>query len=126
MPQLDFPWEREAMRGEPMPDYIKTLSEQAAFQATAHLYARYGLHKIEKDAASREKKLIKRAFELRQSDERFAKGLNDYRCEVTRKTEIYLAAYRKAATPEEAIEAANKLVETIDNVSVSNRWEGNE
>lgn len=122
MPQLDFPWEREAMRGEPMPNCIKTPSEQAAFQATAYLYARYNLERIKKDAASREKKLIKRTLEERKKSEAFEKKLTDYRIEVTRKTEIYRAAFRKATTPGKALEAARKLVEAIDDVPAPPKW----
>lgn len=118
MPQLDFPWEREAMRKDRqpvMPDGL-SLSEQAAFQAVSCLYSRYYLGKIEKDAASREKKLIKRALKDSQKVEAHAKSLMEHYIEVTRKTEIYRAAYRKAESQEELIEAANRLVEAIDNV----------
>lgn len=125
MPQLDFPWEREAMRKDRqpvMPDGLSP-SEQAAFQAVSYLYARYYLGKIEKDAASREKKLIKRALEEHQKAETSAKSLMNYHIEVTRKTELYRREYRKAATPEEAIAAADRLVQAIDNVAVTHEWE---
>lgn len=113
--EYDFPWEREAMRGDPMPDKL-SLSDQAAYQAVALLYARFRARSIERDAAGQEKKLIRAELEKRKSAEAFDAKLSAYHIEVTRKTECARAAYRKAATEAEALEAAALLVEAIDNV----------
>lgn len=59
---MEFPFERAAMHGEPMPEELR-LHEQAAYQAMRHLYAVYQQGGISREAAAREKRLIYAAFE---------------------------------------------------------------
>lgn len=119
---IDFPWEHEAMRGDPMPDGLP-LADQWAFQAVSHLYARYCLEKIEKDAASEEKQRIKREWQRRKdeekSHEKFLAWENDMRLRIGQAS----AEFRKSETPEAAISAAKKILEAFQNVSVDLKFE---
>ena len=81
------------------------------------------MNSIDRDTASKEKKLIKRALESRKKSETFDTELTKYHVEVIKRTESALTAYRKAPTIEAAIEAAGRIVEAIDNVPIGiPRW----
>lgn len=54
---MELPYEREAMRGNLMPDGLR-LHDQSAFQALRNLYERYKRGAITKEDASAEKRLI--------------------------------------------------------------------
>lgn len=54
---MEFPFERAAMEGGPMPAGLR-LYEQAAFQALRYLYDMYRRKAISREEAAREKKLI--------------------------------------------------------------------
>lgn len=54
---MELPYEREAMRGNLMPDGLR-LHDQSAFQALRNLYDRYKRGAITKEDASAEKRLI--------------------------------------------------------------------
>lgn len=126
MPQLDFPWEREAINaaknGTPMLEGL-SLFDQAAFQAVASLYTRYFLGKLSKEAASLEKKQIKKRYDDYKAYDACNERISKYHIDVTKKTETCRSEYRKAATPEEAIVAADKLVQAIDNIAAPHEWE---
>jgi predicted transcriptional regulator len=62
MAELTFPWEKQAMNGDEMPEDL-TLEEQLAYQALAHLYARFRLKQIDRDKGHAEKGKIKHAYE---------------------------------------------------------------
>jgi len=54
-----YPFERAAARGDPMPDGL-TLMEQYAYQAMRYLYASYSARRIPKERAASEKRKILR------------------------------------------------------------------
>lgn len=64
---MEFPFERAAMRGDPMPDGLR-LYEQSAFQALRHLYAMYHRKAISREAAAREKKQIRFQYDRAKAD----------------------------------------------------------
>lgn len=57
MAQSVWVWEKQAMKGEPMPKGLR-LDEQAAYQAMRGLYAAYSLGRITKEQAATEKQAI--------------------------------------------------------------------
>lgn len=64
---MEFPFERAAMRGDPMPDGLR-LYEQSAFQALRHLYAMYHRKAISRDDAAREKDQIRFQYDRAKAD----------------------------------------------------------
>lgn len=64
---MEFPFERAAMRGDPMPEGLR-IYEQAAFQALRHLYAMYHRKAISREEAAREKKLIRFQYDRAKAD----------------------------------------------------------
>lgn len=128
MPQLDFPFEREAMRSAPMPDGLDELTDQLAYQALAHLYARYNLKKLDRDTASADKRKILSAWKKQKSLDEHNKRMSDHHTRVMMGIESCANTYRKAKSPEEAIQAANGILSAIDGVSfdeITKRTEDN-
>ena len=64
---MEFPFERAAMRGDPMPDGLR-LYEQSAFQALRHLYAMYHRKAISREDAAREKNQIRFQYDRAKAD----------------------------------------------------------
>lgn len=64
---MEFPFERAAMRGDPMPEGLR-LYEQSAFQALRHLYSMYHRKAISREDAAREKKLIRFQYDRAKAD----------------------------------------------------------
>ena len=64
---MEFPFERAAMRGDPMPEGLR-IYEQAAYQALRYLYAMYHRKAISREEAAREKKLIRVQYDRAKAD----------------------------------------------------------
>ena len=64
---MEFPFERAAMRGDPMPEGLR-IYEQAAYQALRYLYAMYPRKAISRKDAAREKKLIRVQHDRAKAD----------------------------------------------------------
>lgn len=122
-PNLAFPWEHDIAAAAQEGHILKMpadlpYNEQPAWQALSHLYARFSLKKIDRETASSEKKLIKHAAAERRRLDDADRKFVQHCIAVTHKTEIYRAAFRKAQTEQEALDAAKKLVEAIENIPV--------
>ena len=100
-----FEFEVEAASGAPMPDGLSA-ADTAAYQALAHLYARYRLGHIERTSAASEKRKILRAWEAGKNSEK----LTEYHVAVTVATEWAKSAFLKNKT----IENAEKLIRVLD------------
>lgn len=104
---VTLPYEKQAMRGDPMPDGLDS-PDQLLYQALVILYARYRMNIILRDQAISEKKSLldkHRVF-------RFRWEMGDRWVEVIKKTELARAEYRKNRT----LENADALVKCIDGV----------
>ena len=108
---MDFTWERQAANGDPMPGDL-WLGEQMAYQATAHLYARYRLGLISREKASAEKKLIKKALDDARREKEFRDRQNDYHTKLIRRTAIARAGFRRSP----GVEAGMELCNAIDGI----------
>ena len=64
---MELPFERAALRGDPMPEGM-ALYEQAAFQALRGLYALYRRGGISREDAAREKEKILEAYRQEEAD----------------------------------------------------------
>lgn len=67
--RFSFPWERDAMRGDAMPEGLP-LYDQAAYQAMRYLYALYRRGEIPREDAATEKGRIRGEYEIRKSSSR--------------------------------------------------------
>ena len=110
--ELSFPYEREAMHGDEMPDGL-TLYDQAAFQALRCLYKSYYAKTIDRDTASREKRMIRKALNDEISTTDYQRGLAFHQAEVARLTESAKVACRKDPTPENALQ----LIRVLDGLN---------
>lgn len=114
---MDFTWERAAASGEPMPTCLPT-AEQNAFQAMAHLYARFNAKAITKEQAATEKGRIKASLKDEINLENFRDNLAYQRELILRNTEMAKIACKKNPTPENAI----TLCDTIDAIQRDDRF----
>ena len=99
------PWEKQAMRGDPMPDGME-YPDQVLYQSLSLLYARYRLKQIERDQASKEKKQLLDEYEAYKRNWAMA----DEWVEIIRLTELARAEYRRNP----CIETADTLVAVIE------------
>ena len=65
---MKYEHEREAARGDPMPDGL-SLAEQQTFQAVRYLYAVYRAKRITQTQAAKEKATILRKLKMVQEKE---------------------------------------------------------
>lgn len=107
--EISFPLEREAARGDPMPDNLK-LHDQAAYVALRSLYYDYKEKRITRDSASKEKRKIISAWEKAERESEYAKNTAYYYAMLNKDTEAARTAVRKNPTPENAI----RLVRVMD------------
>ena len=104
-----FPWEQAAMRNDDMPDGL-CIYEQAAFQAVRGLYRSYHEKAIDREAAGKEKRKIRKALDTEIENAKFQDRLAKHRSEMFNRAESANSAYRLSSnhTPE-----ADRLSDTI-------------
>ena len=102
-----LPYEKYAQHGADMPSGLDFV-DQTMFQALAHLYARYYDNAITREKAAAEKKALLREYR----HNKFLWGIVDHSTEVTKRTELARAEYRKNRT----LENADKLCAAIDGI----------
>lgn len=105
---MTYAYEREASRGDPMPEGLTTV-EQAVYQGMRYLYAVYRAGRLSKDAAAREKAALLR--ELTRARER-----EELRDRIERKTAAMWKAIEAAANrygTERTLENADAFVEAV-------------
>ena len=124
MADLAFPWERSAMEGTGMPDGLSP-AEQHAWQALAHLYARFRLKVISREEGHAEKGKIIFATEQKMRADRAAADLAVWQAELRKNIEAaqnrFLRARRRMEQyPDdptyvaEALEAADMMCAVVD------------
>lgn len=114
---MDFTWEKAAAMGEPMPPCLPT-AEQNAFQAIAHLYARFNIKAIGREQAASDKARIKASLTDEIAMETFRDNLAYQREMIIRGTEMARIACRKEPTPDNAL----ALCDTIDAIMKDDRF----
>lgn len=101
MSEFKFSWEADAMRGDPMPDGLP-LEEQKAFQAMAHLYARFRLKQITREVGSEEKGAIVHQMDVERQNREARERLSERFAGFFRQVESVANRYAKDRTPENA------------------------
>lgn len=107
-PEYAFPWERAAMRGEPMPEGL-CLPEQWGYKALRQTYREFYGEALPREAASREKRLIVAEIRGGLAAKAFADKLTEHHVRVLRGAEAAKAACRKDPTPENALRLCDVL-----------------
>ena len=110
---MKYEYEREAARGDPMPDGL-SLAEQQTYQAIRYLYDVYRAKRITQAQAAQEKAKLLR--ELRMMHEKEALMEKSY-AKQTAMWKDAEAAANKYGT-ERTLENADKLIEAIYGVKV--------
>ena len=99
--ELAFPWEREAMRGEEMPEGL-SFPDQMAYTTLRNVYQAYYSKIISREAAAAEKGRLKYQYE------------RAVRQRVIKATEVAKSAFRKAPS----IEAGLRLCQVLDGIQL--------
>ena len=109
------------MRNDEMPDDL-CIYDQAAFQALRCLYKSYHEKAIDREAAGKEKRKIKKALDAEIENAKFQDGLAKHRSEMFKCVESANSAYRLSSnhTPE-----ADRLSDTILGLERSSTYGGN-
>lgn len=98
----EFPWERQAMRGEELPEGL-SLVEQMAYIALRHIYWQHGQQMISREQAAREKQKLRRTYEMASETlARYEKMLAQ-QAKVYKETELARSRVRHDPTPENAL-----------------------
>ena len=105
---MKYEYEREAARGDPMPDGM-SLAEQQTYQAIRYLYAVYRGKRITQAQAAQEKATILR--KLRAAQEKEALQQKAYNRSIAMWKDLETAANRYGT--DRTLENADKLIETI-------------
>lgn len=124
MAEYAFAWERAAMDGGVMPDGLSP-AEQCAFQALAHLYARFRLKVINREEGHLEKGKIIYATEKQLKADRAASDLAAWQADLCRNVEAAQNRYMRAKRRMEqhpddpsmvaaALEAADLMCAVVD------------
>jgi hypothetical protein len=106
---VEFPYERQAIRGEEMPDGLSFV-EQEIYQSFRMLYAQYKMKILDRETASREKQKILREYVAGLVVEKIGRDFADQH----RTTELARQAYRKNRT----LENADALILAFEGVPV--------
>ena len=115
---MEFPFERSAMRGDPMPEGLR-LYEQCAYQALRHLYALYHRKVIPREDAAQEKKKLRAQYEIAKADFETNRRNNLKNAQMWKQIEA--AANRYSA--ERTLENADAFVEAVYGVGLKKREE---
>lgn len=98
---MQFPYEKQAMRGEPMPKDL-SLADQMAYQTLASMHSRFRIGAITREQGADEKKTLSytynRAVEQREREVNLLK----YHAELNTRIEHAANAYAKNRTIENA------------------------
>lgn len=103
-----FPWEREAARGEEMPDGLP-LVDQMAYTALRNIYERFHERRTEREQAAREKRLVVREWQRAKDREAFDRRLSYHHVRLIRATERANCVCRKDPSPENALMLCNAI-----------------
>jgi len=107
----EFPWEKEARRGAPVPDGLSQ-ADQMAYAALRYVYLEFYAGRIEADQAGSEKRKLRSAWEQAKEAEGFDRKLTDYRVRLIRAVERAASECRKDPAPENAL----RLCDVIDGI----------
>lgn len=97
-----FPWEREAMRGDALPEGLE-LWDQMAYLSLRSLYRDYHEKRLDRETASAEKRRVFGAWEQAKRAAEFDRKLQDYHVRLIRGAERAVCRCRKEPTEANAL-----------------------
>lgn len=103
-----FPWEREAMKGEELPDGL-SLHDQMAYVSLRTLYHDYYEKRLDRGTASLEKRRIFGAWDKAKRTTEFERDLAFFHARVIKDTEGAKTAVLKDPSPENAVRLCRVL-----------------
>lgn len=106
--ELKFPWERQAMNNEEMPDGLP-LEEQLAYQAMAQLYGRYNKKMIDRERGGTEKGKIAHALICSKQRADMSRKLAEHHAKLLKDLEGAASSYAKDRT----LEAADRMYQVV-------------
>ena len=110
---FEFPWERDAMRGEEMPEDL-SLPDQLAYTALRHVYHAYYSKIITREVAAAEKGRIKCQYDRAVRQMEFDRKLCTHHARVIKATEGAKCSFRKNPS----IEAGMRLCQVMDGIQL--------
>lgn len=96
-----YEYEKEAARGDPMPENL-SLAEQQAYQAIRFLYASYRAKRVNQEDAGKEKAKILRGLRLAREKEELAERVMERNARRNKELESALSKYATDRTLENA------------------------
>lgn len=111
--ELAFPWEREAMQGEEMPEGL-SLPDQMAYTTLRNVYQSYYSKIISREAAAAEKRQLKYQYDRAVRQMNLDRKLCAYHVRVIKATEGAKSAFRKAPS----IEAGLRICQVLDGIQL--------
>ena len=99
--ELDFEFERQAMKNEPMPkglDYV----DATIYQGFAWLYQRYYSGKISRDFAKKEKEKLLHAYKRKKEEKENERKMYEWHSDLMKRCENSARIYAKNPTLENA------------------------
>lgn len=110
---MKYEYERQAARGDPMPDGL-SLAEQQTYQAIRYLYAVYRAKRITQTQAAQEKATILRKLRMVQEKEALMDKAHQRAIKMWKDLEFAANQYGV----NKSIENADKLIEAIYGVKL--------
>lgn len=98
---MTFPYEKEAMNGEPMPKGL-SLADQMAYQALSGIYLRYHLNGITREQGAEEKRKLALSYNVAKTKRETELGFSKRFSEIIAKIESAANVYAKDRTLENA------------------------
>lgn len=117
---MELPYERQAMKGEPMPDGLE-LADQLCYQALSALYKRFYSGRITREQGEHDARLIRRKRNENIKSFEFGERCRSHAVILWANIEQSANAYQKDRT----LENADKLIEAIYGVGFVERKEEN-
>lgn len=114
--RFSFPWERDAMRGDAMPEGLP-LYDQAAYQAMRYLYALYRRGEIPREDAAAEKGRIRGEYETRKKQFQAVREGQTERAQFWKTIEAAANRFGRERT----LENAEAFLEAVYQVGLRNR-----
>ena len=105
---FEFPWEREAMRGEPMQEGLP-LHDQMAYTTLRNIYTAYREKHLTREQAASEKRKLRWEFDKAKRAEEFGRKLIQHHVNQIMATAPAICAVRKNPQPENALRLCNIL-----------------
>ena len=105
----ELPFEREAMRGDPMPDDLDFI-DSIMYQGLSALYFRYFHGWVSQEQGKKEKGAMIYKYSIRKNAESYQKIMYKWYADLRKNIEAAQNRYRKERT----LEAADMLLDVLD------------